>query len=86
MNDTKITLSPYDIKYRFAVGHQGGKEITTPIVPEVVAGAGHFVQLLTDLLKYASANLGFLHTKLDNAIQLYHLIIHFNHGYKSYEL
>ena len=28
------------------------------------------------MLKYVSANLGFLHTKLDNAIQLQHLIIH----------
>ena len=30
----------------------------------------------SDLLKYLSINLGFLHTKLDGAIQLYHLIIH----------
>jgi serine-type D-Ala-D-Ala carboxypeptidase/endopeptidase len=34
MNDTKITLSPNDIKNRFSIGHQGGKEITTPTVPE----------------------------------------------------
>ena len=33
MNDTKITLSPYEIKNRFSIGHQGGKEITTPTVP-----------------------------------------------------
>ncbi len=36
MNDTKITLSPYDIKYRFAVGHQKGKEISTPIIPNSI--------------------------------------------------
>ncbi len=28
------------------------------------------------MLKYVSANLGFLHTKLDNAIQLQHLLRH----------
>ena len=33
MNDTKITLLPYEIKNRFSIGHQGGKEITTPTVP-----------------------------------------------------
>jgi serine-type D-Ala-D-Ala carboxypeptidase/endopeptidase len=76
MNDTTITLSPYDIKYRFAVGHQGGKEIVTPTVPDVIAGAGELRSTAADMLKYASANLGFLHTKLDEAIQLQHLIVH----------
>jgi serine-type D-Ala-D-Ala carboxypeptidase/endopeptidase len=76
MNDTKITLSPNDIKNRFSIGHQGGKEITTPTVPEIMAGAGAFRSTGNDLLKYTSANLGFLHTKLDDAIQLHHLIIH----------
>ena len=33
MNDTKISLSPYEIKNRFSIGHLGGKEITTPTVP-----------------------------------------------------
>ena len=76
MNDTKITLSPYEIKNRFSIGHRGGKEITTPTVPEIVAGAGAFRSTADDMLKYTSANLGFLHTKLDDAIQLYHLITH----------
>lgn len=76
MNDTKIALSPYELKNRFSIGHRGGKEITTPTIPEIVAGAGAFRSTSDDLLKYTSANLGFLHTKLDDAIQLYHLIIH----------
>jgi len=76
MDDTKITLSPYEIKYRYATGHQGGKEVATPTVPDVIAGAGKLRSTAADLLKYASANLGFLHTKLDDAIQLQHLIIH----------
>ncbi len=76
MNDTKITLSQDDIKNRFPVGHKGGKEINTPIVPAVVAGAGAFRSTAADMLKYISANLGLIHTKLDGAIQLQHLIRH----------
>jgi D-alanyl-D-alanine-carboxypeptidase/D-alanyl-D-alanine-endopeptidase len=74
MNDTKITLSQNEIKNRFAVGHRGGKEISTPTIPAIIAGAGAFRSTAADLLKYVSANLGFLHTKLDDAIQLQHLI------------
>jgi serine-type D-Ala-D-Ala carboxypeptidase/endopeptidase len=76
MNDTKISLSQDDIKNRFPVGHMGGKEINTPIVPAVIAGAGAFRSTAADMLKYISANLGLIHTKLDSAIQLQHLIRH----------
>ena len=38
--------------------------------------AGAFRSTASDLLKYVSANLGLLHTKLDSAIQLQHLIRH----------
>jgi D-alanyl-D-alanine-carboxypeptidase/D-alanyl-D-alanine-endopeptidase len=76
MNDTKITLSQSDIKNRFPVGHQDGREINTPTIPTVIEGAGAFRSTANDLLKYLSTNLGFLHTKLDSAIQLQHLIRH----------
>jgi CubicO group peptidase (beta-lactamase class C family) len=76
MNDTKITLSKNDIKYRFPVGHQNGSEIETPKVPDVIAGAGGLRSTANDLLKYLSANLGLLHTKLDDSIALQHLIQH----------
>jgi len=76
MNDTKITLSQNEIKNRFAVGHMGGKEISAPTIPTIMADAGAFRSTASDLLKYVSANLGFLHTKLDDAIQLQHLIRH----------
>jgi CubicO group peptidase (beta-lactamase class C family) len=76
MNDTKITLSQDDIKNRFPVGHHAGKEINTPIIPVVIEGAGAFRSTASDLLKYVSANLGLIHTKLDAAIQLQHLIRH----------
>jgi serine-type D-Ala-D-Ala carboxypeptidase/endopeptidase len=76
MNDTKIALSPNEIKNRFPVGHMGGKEISTPTVPSILADAGAYRSTAADMLKYVSANLGFLHTKLDAAIQLTHLIRH----------
>lgn len=76
MNDTKITLSQSDIKNRFPVGHEGGKEINTPTIPTIMADAGAYRSTAADMLKYVSANLGFLHTKLDDAIQLQHLIRH----------
>ena len=76
MNDTKITLSQSDIKNRFPVGHMGGKEISTPTLPTIETPAGGIHSTAADMLKYVSANLGFLHTTLDNAIQLQHLITH----------
>jgi serine-type D-Ala-D-Ala carboxypeptidase/endopeptidase len=76
MNDTKITLSQSDIKNRFSVGHKGGKKISTPTIPTIMADAGAYRSTAADMLKYVSANLGFLHTKLDDAIQLQHLIRH----------
>jgi len=76
MNDTKINLSENDIKFRFPVGHQNGSEIQTPKIPSVIAGAGGLHSTADDLLKYLSANLGLIHTKLDDSIALQHLIQH----------
>jgi CubicO group peptidase (beta-lactamase class C family) len=69
-------LSENDIKDRYPVGHLNGSEIQTPKVPDVIAGAGAFRSTANDLLKYLSANMGFLHTTLDESIQLQHLIQH----------
>jgi D-alanyl-D-alanine-carboxypeptidase/D-alanyl-D-alanine-endopeptidase len=76
MNDTKITLSQNDIKYKFPVGHRNGSEIQTPKIPSVIAGAGGLRSTANDLLKYLSTNTGLLHTKLDESIALQHLIQH----------
>ena len=46
-----------------------------PELPEVIAGAGAFRSSATDLLKHVCANLGLIHTKLDDAMQESHLII-----------
>lgn len=76
MNDTKITLSENEIKHKFPVGHLNGSEIETPVVPEVIAGAGALRSTADDLLKYLSANMGLLHTTLEESIHLQHLIQH----------
>ena len=74
MQDARITLSDA-FKTRLATGHKGGQEIKMPELPEVLAGAGAFRSSPTDLLKYASANLGLIHSKLDSAMQESHQII-----------
>src|SRR5919197_3991923 len=76
MNDTKIALSQNEINNRFPVGHQGGKEITTPTLPTILADSGAFRSTAPDMLKYVSANLGLIHTALDDAMQFGHLIQH----------
>jgi serine-type D-Ala-D-Ala carboxypeptidase/endopeptidase len=76
MNDTKIALSQNETNSRFSVGHLGGKEIITPRIPTILADSGAFRSTAPDMLKYVSANLGLIHTKLDDAMQLGHLIRH----------
>jgi serine-type D-Ala-D-Ala carboxypeptidase/endopeptidase len=76
MNETKINLSENDIKNRFPVGHLNGSEIATPKIPDVIAGAGALRSTADDMLKYISANLGLIHTTLDDSIQLQQLIRH----------
>ena len=76
MNDTKITLSDYEINHRYPTGHLNGSEIETPVVPEVIAGAGALRSTADDLIKYLSANIGLIHTKLDTSFQLQNLIQH----------
>ena len=51
-------------------------EIITPTIPTILADSGAFRSTAPDMLKYISANLGLLHTKLDDAIHLEHLIRH----------
>lgn len=76
MNDTKIALLQNETNNRFPVGHLGGKEIITPRIPTILADSGAFRSTAPDMLKYVSANLGLIHTKLDDAMQLGHLIRH----------
>ena len=82
MNDTKIALSQNEIKNRFPVGHMGGKEISHSNNTYSNRRAGAFRSTARDMLKYVSANLGLLHTKLDDAIQLTHLIRHSGYNFE----
>jgi D-alanyl-D-alanine-carboxypeptidase/D-alanyl-D-alanine-endopeptidase len=75
MNSTTIYLSD-EQKSRLAIGHLSGRElplfnISNPLVP-----GGGLYSSADDLLKFISANIGLIKTKLDSAMQTSHLIRH----------
>ena len=75
MNSTGINLSD-EQKSRLATGHLLGRELpmfnlSNPIVP-----GGGLYSSASDMLKFISANIGLIKTKLDNAMQESHLIRH----------
>jgi D-alanyl-D-alanine-carboxypeptidase/D-alanyl-D-alanine-endopeptidase len=75
MNSTSINLSD-EQKSSLATGHLSGREL--PVVdlsiPESPAGGPY--SSASDMLKFISANIGLIKTKLDNAMQESHLIRH----------
>ena len=76
MNSTAITLSDA-LKSRLAKGHiGGGKEINLEFIPEAIQGAGALHSTTNDLLKYLAANIGLIHTSINDIIQETHLIRH----------
>jgi len=75
MNATGISI-PEDIKSRFAKGHIDGKEVNLEFIPEAIQSAGAMYSTTNDMLKYLSANMGLIHTKINDVIQQTHLIIH----------
>ncbi|MGC2669091.1 MAG: serine hydrolase domain-containing protein [Candidatus Nitrosopolaris sp.] len=75
MNSTSINLSD-EQKSRLAIGHLLGRELpllnfSNPMVP-----GGGLYSSASDMLKFISANIGLIKTKLDNAMQESHLIRH----------
>jgi D-alanyl-D-alanine-carboxypeptidase/D-alanyl-D-alanine-endopeptidase len=75
MNSTSIYLSD-EQKSRLATGHLLGRElplfnISNPMVP-----GGGLYSSASDMLKFISANIGLIKTKLNNAMQESHLIRH----------
>ncbi|MDQ6865004.1 MAG: beta-lactamase family protein, partial [Thermoproteota archaeon] len=75
MNSTSIYLSD-EQKSRLAIGHLLGRELpllnfSNPMVP-----GGGLYSSASDMLKFISANIGLIKTKLDNAMQESHLIRH----------
>ena len=80
MNESGISV-PEDIKSRFAKGHIAGKEVNLEFIPETIQSAGAMYSTTDDLLKYLSANIGLIQTRIKDAIQETHLIRHsFGHS------
>jgi serine-type D-Ala-D-Ala carboxypeptidase/endopeptidase len=75
MNATGISV-PEDIKSRFAKGHIDGKEVNLEFIPEAIQSAGAMYSTANDMLKYLSANMGLIHTEINDAMQQTHLIRH----------
>lgn len=75
MNATGISI-PEDIKSRFAKGHVAGNESELVFLPQEVQGAGAMYSTVNDLLKFLSANMGLIDTKLNDAMQESHAIRH----------
>ena len=73
MNSTSLNLSD-EQKSRLATGHTLGREL--PLInlsnPEIPAGS--LYSSASDMLKFISANIGLIKTKLDSAMQESHLI------------
>lgn len=68
MNATGISI-PEDIKSRFAKGHMAGNESELVFLPQEVQTAGAMYSTVNDLLKYVSANIGLIDTKLNGAME-----------------
>ncbi len=75
MNDT--SFSPLDSqKSRLAVGHFNGQELPVLNFSKPIEPGGGLYSTMSDMLKFLSANMGLIKTKLDSAMQESHLIRH----------
>jgi CubicO group peptidase (beta-lactamase class C family) len=68
MNATGVSV-PEDIKSRFAKGHMAGNESNLVFLPQAIQGAGAMYSTVNDLLKFLSANMGLIDTKINDAMQ-----------------
>jgi serine-type D-Ala-D-Ala carboxypeptidase/endopeptidase len=75
MNSTGISV-PDEHKERFAKGHIDGKEVSLEFIPEAIQAAGAMYSTTNDLLKYLSANIGLIHTEINDVMHDTHLIRH----------
>ena len=90
MNSTSIVLSDAQ-KSRLAIGHLNGKELPFWNTSRPIAPAGGLHSSVADMLKFASANLGLIDTKINTAMKESHIIIHdsrlgkaFSNNYTAY--
>ena len=77
MNSTMITISNPLIS-RLALGHSNGTEITITsidlVIPPPLAPAGSLRSSAADMIKYLSANMNLVKTKLNGAMENTHMI------------
>jgi CubicO group peptidase (beta-lactamase class C family) len=90
MNSTSIVLSDVQ-KSRLAIGHLNGQELPFWNTSRPIAPAGGLHSSVADMLKFASANLGLINTKINDAMKISHIIIHdsrigkaFSNNYTAY--
>jgi serine-type D-Ala-D-Ala carboxypeptidase/endopeptidase len=90
MNNTSIILSDVQ-KSRLAIGHLNGQELPFWNASRPIATAGGLHSSVADMLKFASANLGLIDTKINDAMKESHIIIHdsslgkaFSNDYTAY--
>ena len=73
INSTGVTY-PDILKSRLAIGHSGGQEVGLEFIPEALQPAGALYSTANDLMKYLSANVGLIKTKINDMLQETHLI------------
>jgi serine-type D-Ala-D-Ala carboxypeptidase/endopeptidase len=73
MNDTSFVLSDSQ-KSRLALGHMDGLELPALNISNPIAPGGALHSTASDMLKFLSANMGLIKTKLDDSMQESHLI------------
>ena len=73
MNSTSIVLSDVQ-KSRLAIGHLNGQELPFWNTSRPIAPAGGLHSSVADTLKFASANLGLIDTKINDAMKESHII------------
>ena len=73
MNNTGVTY-PDILNSRLAKGHSGGEEVALEFIPEALQSAGALYSTTNDLMKYLSANLGLIKTKINDILEETHLI------------
>lgn len=90
MNSTSIVFSDAQ-KSRLAIGHLNGQELPFWNTSRPIAPAGGLHSSVADMLKFASANLGLIDTKINTAMKESHIIIHdsrlgkaFSNNYTAY--
>ncbi len=90
MNSTSIVLSDAQ-KSRLAIGHLNGQELPFWNTSRPIAPGGALHSSVADMLKFASANLGLIDTRINKAMKESHIIIHdsrlgkaFSNNYTAY--